>query len=191
MLSDLLTRCSLTALFFLVSPANAGERYQIDPAHTFSSFEYKHWGWSLQRGRFDKNIGYLELDLAARAGVVNIEIDANSVSTGHDMFNHVMRSEDFFDAQQYPKIVFNSTKLLFDQDNLTQIEGLLTIKDRRKAVTIDVTRFGCHLMFLSRKRACGAHGTTKILRSDFKMGSYANFVSDEITLYFSVEGIKE
>lgn len=181
----------LLSQMFAASSAYAGERYKIDPEHTYSSFEYSHWGLSLQRGRFDKNSGFVELDLPAKSGLISIVIDSNSVSTGSDLFNSVLRSDNFFDAEQYPKILFNSSRLIFDQDKLSQIEGTLTIKDVSKNVTIDVTQFACRFMLLYMRQACGANGNTKILRSDFKMASYAPFVSDEITLYFNVEGIKE
>jgi polyisoprenoid-binding protein YceI len=42
-----------------------------------------------------------------------------------------------------------------------------------------------------KKEACGANATAKILRSDFNAGKYAPNVSDEVTLGFSVEAIKE
>ena len=44
---------------------------------------------------------------------------------------------------------------------------------------------------LSIKSDRSRRGQTKILRSDYKIGRYVPFVSDEITLYLSVEGIKE
>jgi polyisoprenoid-binding protein YceI len=182
---------SLLVSLLFSSPAYAGERYKIDPAHTFSSFEYSHWGLSLQRGRFDTSSGFVELDLAAKTGAIAIVIASASVSTGSDTFNELMRSDSFFDAERYPKILFNSTRLVFDQEKLSQIEGVLTIKDINKAVVVDVSHFACRFMFLYMKQACGANGSTKILRSDYKMASYAPFVSDEITLYFSIEGIRE
>jgi polyisoprenoid-binding protein YceI len=187
-------RLSCSILIYLLLSASlacAGERYKIDAEHSFSSFEYSHWGLSLQRGRFDKNSGFVELDLPGKSGAIAITIDTDSVSTGSDVFNGVLRSDSFFDAARFPKISFNSSKLIFDQDKLSQIEGTLTIKDISKNVTIDVTHFACRFMFLYMKQACGANGNTKILRSDFKLASYAPFVSDEITLYFNVEGIKE
>ena len=36
---------------FLSGHALAFDRYKIDPEHTYSTFEYNHWGLSLQRGR--------------------------------------------------------------------------------------------------------------------------------------------
>lgn len=183
--------CCFILLLIAGSPALAGDRYKIDPEHTFSSFEYKHWGLSLQRGRFDRNAGFIELDMTAKSGTINIEIDASSVSTGSDVFNNIMRSDSFFDVGQYPKITFTSTKLVFDTETLTSIEGDLTIKNITRPVVVDVTQFACRFMILYLKQACGANGQTKILRSDFNVGRYVPFVSDEITLYLSVEAIKE
>lgn len=183
--------CCLLCLSFLNSPAISGERFTIDPEHTFSSFEYRHWGLSLQRGRFDKNTGYIELDLAAKTGSINIEIDASSVSTGSEIFNNVMRSDSFFDTLQFPKISFNSTRLVFSEENLIQIEGNLSIKDMTRPVLIDVQQFSCRFLILYLRQTCGANGQTRILRSDYGLGRYVPFVSDEVTLYFSVEAIKD
>ena len=178
-------------LFSLSSQGYAADKYRIDPEHTFSSFEYEHWGLSKQRGRFDKTSGMIELDIPAGVGSIQIEIESNSISTGSDTFNKVMRSSSFFESEEYPKIIFNSTKLVFAEGKLTQVEGNLKIKETTKTVTLEITQFGCRFVIPYLNQACGANGQTKILRSDFKIGRYVPFVSDEITLYISVEGIKE
>jgi len=171
--------------------AFANDTYKIDPEHTFSSFEYQHWGLSTQRGRFDKNTGSIHVDKEAKSGSINIEIDTTSVNTGSTTFDRAMRSSNFFDAEKFPTIAFASDKLLFDNDKLTQVIGKLTIKDTTLPVTIEITQFNCRFMILYLKQACGANGYTKILRSDYKVGRYVPFVSDEVTLYFNVEAIKE
>jgi len=184
----------LVACFLMASSciaAHADEHYVIDPQHTFSSFEYQHWGLSAQRGRFDQNSGYIDLDLENKTGNILLEIDAGSVSTGSDLFDKIMRSETFFDVSHFQKIIFNSTKFIFDHDQLSQIEGNLTIKDSTHPVVLEVTQFSCRFMFLYFKKACGANGYTTILRSDYKMDRFAPFVSDEVRLYFSVEGIRD
>lgn len=175
----------------LCLPARGGERYRIDPEHTYSGFEYLHWGLSWQRGRFDKNSGTIELDWAARSGTLHIEIEANSINTGSPVFDKMLRSDSFFDAENFPKIVFDSDQLIFADDQLLQIEGRLTIKDVTRPVVVSVTHFNCRYMLLYLSQTCGANGYTKILRSDYKIGRFAPFVSDEVTLFFSVEGIKE
>ena len=183
----------LSSLLFLTSTQAIGaeEVYTIDPEHTYSSFEYQHWGLSTQRGRFDKNTGSIHIDKEAKTGSIDMVIDATSVSTGSAVFDRAMRSSNFFDTEKFPNITFTSDKLLFDNDKLTQVMGKLTIKDTTLPVTIEVTQFNCRFMILYLKQACGANGYTKILRSDFKVGRYVPFVSDEVTLSFNVEAIKE
>ncbi|MFZ6862110.1 YceI family protein [Undibacterium sp. Ji67W] len=176
---------------FISSAVFAENTYKIDPEHTFSSFEYQHWGLSTQRGRFDKNTGSITMDTESKSGTISLEIDATSVNTGSDVFNRAMRSSNFFDTENFPKISFSSDKMIFSEDKLTQVIGKLTIKNTTLPVTIEVTQFNCRFMILYLREACGANGYTKILRSDFKVGRYVPFVSDEVTLYFNVEAIKE
>jgi len=181
---------SLLIFSYLSGTVYASERYVIDPQHTSSSFEYRHW-FSKHRGNFNTVSGYIDFDPDQKTGYIKLEIDANSVSTGSEVFDKTLRSPGFFDTQQFHKIIFNSTKFVFVEDKLSQIEGNLTIKDTTKPVVINVTGFNCRIMSAQSKKVCGATGQTKILRSDYKMTRFAPIVSDEITLYFSVEGISE
>ncbi len=183
--------CWLIFLFLSCSPAFAGERFTIDPEHTFSSFEYKYWGVSLKRGRFENSSGFIEFDLAARSGTIDLEIDSSSVATGSDIFNRILRSDSFFDAKRFPKIVFNSTRLVFKDEKLFRIEGELRIKKTTRPVVLEVTQFTCSSVSLLPRQTCAASGKTKILRSDYAVGRFVPFVSDEITLYFSVEAVQD
>jgi polyisoprenoid-binding protein YceI len=187
----LLLHAALLPLAFSAGVCSAADRYLIDPEHTFSYFEYSHWGLSTQRSRFDRTSGSIEIDLASHSGSIDIEIDAASVSTGSDGFNQIMRSGDFFDAANYPKISFTSSSLHFEEQQLTQIEGDLTIKGITHPVTLEISNFNCRFMLIYGKQACGANGSAKILRSDYKLGRYVPFVSDAVTLHVSVEAIKE
>ncbi|KAF3995917.1 YceI family protein [Glaciimonas immobilis] len=191
---------NINSLFFLLIAltfsavsvaASAAEHYTIDPEHTFVSFEYSHWGLSMQRNRFDRSAGYIALDQPSGPGEIMIEIDAASVNTGTELFNKILRASDFFDAEKYPKIRFTSSHLFFDGDNLKQVEGELTIKDVTRTVSLEVTSFNCRFMVLYGKRACGANGFVKILRSDYHLGRFVPFVSDEVTLHIVVEAIKD
>jgi len=182
----------LPLLFAFSSNASlAADHYLIDPEHTFSYFEYSHWGLSQQRSRFDGTAGSIELDESTGSGTIDIEIDASSISTGSESFNQIMRSGDFFDTANYPKISFKSSSLHFEDQQLKQVDGDLTIKGITHPVTLDISHFNCRFMLLYGKRACGANGSAKILRSDYKLGRYAPFVSDDVTLHISVEAIKE
>lgn len=179
-------------VFGAISSAWARDRYVIDSTHTYSVFEYLHWGLSLQQGRFDKNSGSIEFDADKRTGKVQLVIDAASVSTGNSLFDTAMRSASFFDVDAYPQINFKSDSLVFDDaGKVIAIEGDLSIKNISKKVRFELTHFHCRFMPLYFKTACGANDFAKILRSDFEMGRYVPFVSDEVTLRFAIEAIRE
>jgi polyisoprenoid-binding protein YceI len=171
--------------------ALAQERYQIDPQHTFSTFEYEHWGLSLQRGRFDGNSGSILFDPVGRRGEIVVSIATGSVSTGTPLFDAILRSPEFFDAAAHPVITFRSTALHFDSERLVSVDGNLSIKGTTRSVTLTMTRFNCRFMLMYGKRACGANGFARLSRSDFDLGRYVPFVSDAVTLYVSVEAIQD
>lgn len=182
--------CCLSGIVSLPA-SGAEERYRIDGQHTFSTFEYEHWGLSLQRGRFNDNSGVILFDPAARTGTIDIEIATASVSTGSALFDSILRSAEFFDAATHPKIVFHSNRLQFDGERLARVDGRLDIKGISRNITLEMTRFDCRFMLMYGRRACGANGIARLSRSDFDLGRYVPFVSDAITLYISVEAIRE
>jgi len=176
-----------------LSPAAlaAPETYVIDGTHTLPRFEYSHFGYSTQLSRFDKTSGKITLDRAAKTGSVDVTIDAKSVDTGYALFNEHIQGEDFFDTAKYPIITFKSGEVKFDGDKLVAVDGDLTVKGVTKPVTLTVTSFHCMPHPMLKKDACGANATAKIKRSDFNMGKYAPYVSDEVTLTIPVEAVKE
>ena len=76
-------------LLGLTSAANAAPvTYEIDPAHTYPSFEADHMGGlSVWRGKFDKTSGKILLDKAAKSGTVEVTVDTASVDYGLDKMN--------------------------------------------------------------------------------------------------------
>jgi polyisoprenoid-binding protein YceI len=57
--------------------------YEIDPAHTYPSFEADHMGGlSVWRGKFDRSSGRIVLDREARSGTVEVTVDTASITTG-------------------------------------------------------------------------------------------------------------
>ena len=176
---------------FAVSALAASETYSIDASHTQPRFEYSHFGYSNQVHRFDKTEGSIVVDRAAKTGSVEVTIDTKSVNTGHAEFNQHIQAEDFFHTAKFPTITFKSTKVVFAGDKPAKLEGNLTIKGVTKAVVLDVTSFHAMPHPIVKKDAIGANAVVKIKRSDFNMGKYAPFVSDDVTLSIAVEAVKQ
>lgn len=180
------------ALSSLAAAASAApETFAIDATHTAPRFEYSHFGYSNQLHRFDKTSGKIMIDRAAKTGAVEVTIDAKSVNTGFPLFNEHLQGEDFFDTAKHPVITFKSTGVKFDGDKPASVDGQLTIKGVTRVVTLTVTSFQAMPHPMLKKDAIGANATTRIKRSEFNMGKYAPYVSDEVTLSLAVEAVKE
>lgn len=175
---------------FSLSAAAAPETYVIDNNHTYPRFEYSHFGYSTQVGRFDKTSGKIVLDRAARQGAIDVIIDTTSINTGLALFDGHLQGEDFFDTKKFPTITFVSNKMNFKGDTPVSVDGKLTIKGVTKPVTLTLTSFKCMPHPMTKKDACGANAVTTVKRSEFNAGKYAPNVSDEVTLNIAVEASK-
>lgn len=176
---------------FSLAASAVPETYNIDTTHSFSRFEYSHFGYSTQVNKFNSTVGKIQIDRAAKTGSVEVTIDPKSVNTGYDTFNGHLQGPDFFDSDKYPAITYKSTRFLFNGDKVVGVEGNLTIKGVTKPVNLEVTSFQCMPHPMLKRDACGANAIAKIKRSDFGAGKYAPYVGDDVTLGFSVEAIKE
>jgi polyisoprenoid-binding protein YceI len=181
----------LIAAGISMAASAAPETYVMDANHTFSRFEYSHFGYSTQQSRFNSTSGKIVLDRAAKTGSVDVVIDTKSVDTGSKLFDSHIQGEDFLDTGKFPTITYKSTKFHFNGDKLASVDGNLTIKGVTKPVTLSVTSFQCMDHPMMKKPACGANATATIKRSEFNAGKYAPYVGDDVTLTFAVESIKE
>ena len=167
------------------------QTFAIDNSHTFPRFSYSHFGLSTQLSHFDKTTGNIVLDKAAKTGSVDITIDTKSVNTGFATFNEHIQGEDFLDTAKYPTATFKSTKVIFEGDKPTQIEGKLTLKGVTKPVTLTVTSFLAMPHPMMKKDAIGANAFTVVKRSDFNAGKYAPYVGDDVRIDIAVEAIRQ
>ena len=181
----------LTFAAALSAPALAApETYAIDGSHTFPRFSYDHMGLSTQLSKFSRTSGSIVLDKAARTAQVDVVIDMKSVETGFAPFNGHIQGADFLDTARFPTATYKSTRVVFDGDKPTAIEGNLTIKGVTRPVTLKVTRFVSTTHPMLKKPALGADATAVIRRSEFNAGAYAPAVGDEVTLSIAVEAVK-
>lgn len=173
-------------------PASAETRsYQIDPEHTYPRFEYSHLGYSTQSGRFNRTGGRIVLDRVARTGSVEVSIDVASIDSGLPAFDEHLLGPEFFDARNFPAIVFKSSVVKFIGERISSVDGNLTVKGITRPVTLRVSSFKCMPHPLAKKEACGADATATIRRSEFNAGKFAPLVGDDVTLVIAVEAIEE
>ncbi len=187
-MKKLLAVAALSLTPFVVQ---AADTYEIDPTHTFPTFEISHLGLSTFRGRFDKTSGTITLDLAKKTGSVDVTIDVNSISTGVAKLDEHLKKPDFFDAAKYPTITFKSTRFKFDGNELDEVEGLLTMHGVTKPVTLDVDDFVCKPHPMRQTPACGANLEATIKRSEWGISTYSPNIGEEVALKIEVEALKK
>jgi polyisoprenoid-binding protein YceI len=180
-----------TALFAALagSAIAAPVTYGVDGSHTFPRFSYSHFGYSTQLSSFKNTSGKVVFDAEAKTGSVDVSIDMKSVNTGFDVFNDHIQGEDFLDTAKFPTATFKSTKVVFEGDKPTSIEGNLTIKGVTKPVTLTVTGFQAMPHPMMKKPALGANAFTIIKRSEFNAGKYAPYVGDDVRIDIAIEAV--
>ncbi|MER5170256.1 YceI family protein [Thioclava sp. GXIMD2076] len=169
----------------------ATEEYTLDASHSQIVFDYNHLGFSTTTGMFSGFEGTIEFDAQDPSkSSVSIEFPADSLITGWDARTKHFLTADFFDAEANPEISFKSTSIEVTGEKTGKITGDLTLNGVTKPITIDatMTQMGEHPM--EKKPWVGFDGTTVIKRSDFDMGMYAPYVSDDVQVRISIEAMK-
>ena len=182
---------AFAALMTALPAAAQVESYTIDPRHTFPSFEVMHLGMSLQRGYFRKTSGKITVDRQARAGTIDVTIDATSVDTGVEKLADHIRAEDFLHASQFPTITFKGNKFNFEGDKVKSVEGDLTMKGVSKPVTLTAQNFNCITHPVNKKAMCGGEFTASIKRSDWGIKYGIPGTADDMLLRIGVEAVKD
>ena len=182
----------LTALLSMLAPAAAmADAYTIDARHTFPAFEVSHYGFSMQRGRFNKVAGKLDLDPAAKKGSVEVTIETASVDMGFEDWNKHMRGERFFQSEKFPQARFVARDFAFDTDRPTPVRGELTLLGVTRSVELKVSQWRCARHPILPRQLCGADLETTIRRSDFGMNANLPGIGDEIRITVPVEALKD
>jgi len=162
--------------------------YWLDPAHANIIFAVNHLGFSLHHGRFNKIEGSLELNTETpTASQLFITVQTSSVDTNSKELDQLLRSKNMFNTDVFPEAVFKSTKLTLLDEKSAAIEGVLTIRDVQKNVTIEASFIGSGTNPLTGLKTIGFKGSAEFQRSDFGLNEWLPWVGDTVTLIIEAE----
>ena len=175
-------------LAFAAGVSAAPVTYDIDPAHTYPSFEADHSGGvSLWRGKINSSAGKITLDKEAGAGTVEVTMDMKTIDFGHQGLNDHAQTPDIFDTAKYPTATYSGKLAGFRNGAPTMVEGNLTMHGVTKPVNLTINSFKCAQNRQGRE-VCGADALATINREDFGVAFGKNFGFDmKVTLRISVE----
>ena len=182
--------CSLLVLLPALSANAYAASYTIDPTHTYPSFKISHLGFSTMLGRFNTSSGKITMDKAKGTGSVELEVDVDSIDTGMEKRDKHLRSPDFFNVAEFPKMTFKSTKVTINKDDSAVVVGDLTIMGVTKPLTLNVSKISCGVHPFSKKDVCGFDATGSLKRSSFGMKYGLPAIGDDVTLIIEAEAVK-
>jgi polyisoprenoid-binding protein YceI len=180
----------IAALFAVAGLANA-TTYNIDPSHTYPSFEADHKGLSLWRGKFNATKGTITMDRAAKTGSLDTTIDTTSIDFGHEKMNSHAKSADIFNVEKFPTATYKGKSFKFNGDQLVSVDGELTLNGVTKPVELKVDRFKCVQDARLKREVCGANATAEFKRTDFGINFGIPAFAPEVKLAIQVEAVKQ
>lgn len=114
--------------------------YPIEASHSYVGFNVKYMGFAMVRGRFAGFNGTVYYDAKnLEKTSVTVSIDVSTIDTDNDWRDNDLKSANWFDVEKFPKMQFQSTSAIETSNGLI-IEGLLTIKDVTKSVTLNMSK---------------------------------------------------
>jgi polyisoprenoid-binding protein YceI len=186
---------SLVSLGLLVGAASTAvaqdgvETLEVDPVHSNVLFRAKHFNVGYVYGEFLKKEGTIKYHPKDPSKTsIELTLATDSIDTNFEKRDKHLKSPDFFNAKQFPKITFKSTKVKEDGDNL-KVTGKLTINGKTKTVTADIEKVGAGEDPQGKFRR-GFHTTFTIDRHDFGVDFMKGALGADVKVIVAVEGVR-
>ena len=173
----------------------ATTNWVIDASHSEIQFKVKHLVITTVTGSFNEFSGAVESGDTFDNAKISFEANTASISTNSEQRDGHLKSADFFDAEQFPKILFTATKFA-SKGGEFELVGDLTIKGVTKSVTLAVEHGGIAKDPWGNTKA-GFEITGKINRKDFGLTWNAPtetgglVVSEEVKIIANVQLLKQ
>ena len=180
--------------FVLSAEATLAETYVVDAAHSSVDFSIRHLV-GRTKGRFGDFSGTISYDAAKpAASSFSGTIQVKSIDTGNERRDGHLKNADFFEAETYPTITFESTEVTSAGENALDVKGKLTMHGTTKEVTLSVEILGTGTNPRSGKAQIGLETNFSILCSDYGVNSWERFsavLGDEVKIQVLIEANAE
>jgi len=174
-------------LSLMLQAATDGDLYRIKPGSSKMGFCVNSPVGKV-KAEFRNFKGGLALDDFMQQGASLVRIDVDSLETDSGFIEAMLKSESFFDAEQYPDIIFVSTGIEWMSDNKGVLKGDLTMHGVTKAVAFYVDLKKTETA--SGEEAVTVKATTTVQRSEFGMFTLLPAVDDRVSLCMSIDAYR-
>jgi polyisoprenoid-binding protein YceI len=175
----------------------ATTKWSIDPTHSEIGFKVKHMMFSNVSGKFDAFDATAETEGDSfESANIRFSATIDSINTGNSDRDNHLKSGDFFDAAQYPKLEFASAAFKKTNDGNFELQGHLSLHGETKPVTLNVEYGGTGKDPWGNTKA-GFTLSGAFNRKDFGLTWNAALeaggvlVSEEVRVYADVQLVKQ
>ncbi len=180
-----------------VQEGAALQTYTVDTAHSQVGFVVRHMGFSKVHGHFEDFEGAIRVDPQEIDTLeAEISIDAASITTRDEARDEHLRSEDFFQVEDHPKLTFKSTGVTDVSGDSFKLAGELTIRGKSKSVELDSQYLGEGVDPFGATRV-GFEGRTTINRKEFgltwnqALEAGGVLVSEKVEIVLDIEATQD
>ena len=170
--------------------------YTLDPSHTSIGFSVKHLMITDVSGQFKTYEAKVELDEKTNElKGVEANIQVSSIDTENAKRDGHLKSPDFFDAAQFPNILFKSRTVNKLGTDEYEVIGDLTIKGITKTITLRGKNTGFIDAGMMGGTRAGFSATAMINRKDFglnwnrKLDQGGLLVGNEVTIELKIQAV--
>lgn len=168
--------------------------WTIDASHSEVQFKVKHLMISTVTGDFGVYEGTIETtnDSDFEGAVATFSADIDSISTGNEQRDGHLKSGDFFDAENHPKLLFKSTSFTKKDDETYVVIGDLTMRGNTQSVEL-IANYGGQMGDFYGNMKAGFELSGKVSRKSFGLSWDAVteaggiVVSDDVKLILNIQ----
>jgi polyisoprenoid-binding protein YceI len=170
--------------------------WTVDPAHSKVGFAVKHMGIATVRGEFTEFEGTLEIADDLSSAKAHGTVKAASVDTNEPQRDAHLRSADFFDADTYPELAFESTAIEAIDDETFRITGNLTLHGVTNEIVLTAEINGTDVDPYGNEKV-GLEITGQLSRGEYGMkfnqalGSGNMLVADKVKLALDISAARQ
>ena len=185
---------TLCAAFLLILAALSARaepaRYELDPEHLTAAFLVDHIGYAKVLGLFRAARGSYSFDEASAAlSQVRIEIDTQSVFSNYAKRDQHLKSADFLNSAEFPRMVFTAANAKRTGERSFEIAGQLELLGRSQPLTLSATwnKSGTSPIDKNYIMGVSARGSFKRSAYGMRYGVDNSWVGDEVALIIEFE----
>jgi polyisoprenoid-binding protein YceI len=171
--------------------------WKVDNLHSQVQFKIKHMVVTTVSGTFGKYDVTIEASKDDFSDAkATFEAEVGSISTGNEQRDNHLKSDDFFNAEKFPKIKFVSKGIKKSDNEHYKLEGELTLRETTKPITLDVV-YGGTVVNPYGMTVAGFEISGKINRKEYGLKWHAAteaghiVVSDDVRLEITLEMVKQ